>query len=135
MASANVEIVRAVTAPWKHGDFTAFDWAHPEIEFVIADGPSPGDWSGLAGLGEGWRDFVSAWADFRVEGLEYRELAEDQVLVFMRRSMRGKTSDIALEDSHTAALFRIGDTKITRLVLYLDAERMSRALGVVRGSY
>jgi hypothetical protein len=41
--------------------------ADPEIEFVIVDGPTPGSWRGLAGMTEGWRGFVNAWEEWRVE--------------------------------------------------------------------
>jgi ketosteroid isomerase-like protein len=33
----------------------------------------PAGGRGLAGLAEGWRDWLSAWEDFRVEAEEYRE--------------------------------------------------------------
>jgi len=67
MASANVELVRSIFAAWEHGDYSSAEWAHPEIEFVAADGLLPGSWRGLAGLVEGVRDFLSAWTDSRVE--------------------------------------------------------------------
>jgi hypothetical protein len=34
---------------------------------VIADGPEPGSWTVLAGMAEGFRDFLSAREDYLVE--------------------------------------------------------------------
>jgi len=67
MSSANVDLVRSIFAPWERGDYSSAEWAHPEIEFLIAVGPTPGSWTGHAGMAEGLRDFLSAWEDFRVE--------------------------------------------------------------------
>jgi hypothetical protein len=42
MSRENVELVRSVVSAWERGDYSSTEWAHPEIEFVIADRPSPG---------------------------------------------------------------------------------------------
>jgi ketosteroid isomerase-like protein len=61
MASANLNLIRSIHAAWERGDFSSTEELHPEIEFVIADGPSPLTWTGLSGRAEGARDFLSAW--------------------------------------------------------------------------
>ena len=115
--------MQSISAPWQHGDFSASPvWAHPEIEWVIADGPSPGTWLGVDGLLEGWRDFLGAWEDWRAEVEEYRELDDERVLVLFHFTARGKSSGLQAGEIRTqgANLFHVRDDKVTRLVLYWD---------------
>ena len=94
--SANLDLVRSIYADWERGDRSSVEWAHPEIELVIADGPSPASATGLAGMAEAARDFVSAWEDLRTEAEEYRELDSGRVLVITTRSGRGGTSGLEI---------------------------------------
>jgi hypothetical protein len=80
MASANVDLVRSIYAAWERGDFSSAQWAHPEIEFTIADGPMPGSWMGPTDMSEGFRGFLSAWEKFSAEADEYHELDGGRVL-------------------------------------------------------
>jgi ketosteroid isomerase-like protein len=96
MASANLELVRSIFAAWERGDYGAVDWAHPEIEFVLADGPDPGSWKGIGALSEAWRSRLSAFENYRAEAEEYRELDDERVLVLHHRSGRGKTSGVEI---------------------------------------
>src|SRR6478672_5258366 len=94
--SENLDLVRSIYADWERGDWSSAEWAHPEIEYVIADGPSPGHWKGRAGMAEGFRGLLSVWEDVRTEADEYRDLDGERVLVLVHRSGRGRTSGLEL---------------------------------------
>jgi ketosteroid isomerase-like protein len=130
--SANLDLVRSMHAVWERGAFTSTDWAHPEIEYVHADGPAPGSWRGLAGMAEGFRDFASTLEEYRVVADEYRELDDERVLVLIRRSGRGRASGLELGQMRTkgAHVFHICDGKVTKLVAYWDRERALADLGL-----
>src|SRR2546428_728295 len=87
--SENLDLVRSIFAAWERGDFTLTDWAHPNIEYVFADGPSPGRWTGLAGIAEGWRDRINAWGRDRREAEGGRELGLAE---------RGETCDVVVDE-------------------------------------
>jgi ketosteroid isomerase-like protein len=130
--SPNLELVRSLYAARERGDYSTAEWAHPEIEYVIADGPSPGSWKGRAGLTESFRDFLGAWRDFRAEVEEYRELDGERVLVLIRFSGRGKTSGLELEQMRAkgATLYHIRGGKVMRIVTYFDRDRALADLGL-----
>jgi ketosteroid isomerase-like protein len=132
MESGNLELVRSIYAGWERGDFSSAQWAHSEIELVRADRPEVSDSVGVGGMTETWREFLEAWEELRVEADEYRELDAERVLVLAHWSGRGKTSGLELGQMSTksASLFHVRGGKVTRLVLYLDAERALADLGL-----
>lgn len=125
--------MRSLFAAWERGDFTATDWAHPEIEFVIADGPAAGNWTGLAGMAQGWRELMSAWEDHSAEVDEYRQVDDERVLVIIRMRGRGKISglDLAEIQAKGAAIYHVGDGKVTKLVIYGDHKQALADVGLV----
>jgi hypothetical protein len=42
-------------APAMRGDVSSTEGAHPDIEFVLADWPDPGRWTGVAAMAGPWR--------------------------------------------------------------------------------
>ncbi len=132
MASENVEFVRSIYAAWERDDYSSTEWADPDIEFELADGPDPGSWTGLAGMIEGWRALLSSWEEYRLEVEEYRELDAERILVLIHLSGRGKTSGLELEQlgAKGANLLQVREGKVTRLVLYFDRARAFADLGL-----
>ena len=132
IASANVDLVPLDLRGLGARDFSSVEWAHPEIEFVVADGLSPGSRTGLAGLADGWREFLSAWENWRVEAYEYREIHDERVLVLVHSSGRGKVSGLEIGQPRVdgAQLFHVRSGKVTRLVLYRDREHLFADLGL-----
>jgi ketosteroid isomerase-like protein len=131
--SANLDLVRSIFADWERGDFfSRADWADPGIEYVWAEGPDPGSWTGLAALAQHGREFMSAWEDFRVEAERYRELDDERVLVLYHRTGRGKTSGLEIERMRATgtAVFHIRDGRVTRAVFYWDRDRAPADLGL-----
>ena len=128
--SANLDLVRSIFADWERGDYSATEWADPEFEYTFADGPHPGTWIGH--MPEGFRDWTSAWEDYRTEAEEYRELDAERVLVLNRSSGRGKSSGIDLTQfqARGAMVLHIRHGKVTRLVSYTDRDRACADLGV-----
>jgi ketosteroid isomerase-like protein len=132
MSSANLELVRSINAAHERGDFSSADWAHPEIEYVIADGPSPGRWTGRAGMAESFRDNLIGWRDFRTEADEYRELDDQRVLVLTRSSAQGDVGGLPIGQMRVkgAALYHVCNGQVTRLVYYWDREHALADVGL-----
>jgi len=134
--SENLDLVRSIYADWERGDYRSAEWADPEIECVIADGPAPGRWTGAPAMAAAWGDFLSAWEYWRVDVDEYRELDDERVLVLEDHSAGAKTSGLRIGEmfgetrSKGASLFHLRDSKVTRFVTYLDRDRALADLGL-----
>jgi ketosteroid isomerase-like protein len=133
--SENLDLVRSIYADWERGDFSQAEWAHPDFEYVVVGGLEPRSATGLAGMAEAMRDFLSAWEDHRIEAAECRELDDERVLVFTRASGRGKASglDLAQLRAEWIDVLRIHDGKVTKLVTYADRDRALADLGLAAG--
>jgi ketosteroid isomerase-like protein len=132
--SENLDLVRSIYADWERGDFSSTEWADPEIEYVHADGPAEGTWTGLAGMAMGWREWLSAWKDLRIEAERYVELDDGRVLVLARGIGRGSASGLDTGEmrSEGTSLFYIRDGTVTRLIHSWDRDRTLADLGLER---
>jgi ketosteroid isomerase-like protein len=131
--SENLDLVRSIYADWERGDyFTSTDWADPEIEFVVIDGPNPGTLRGVAALGDNWREFQGAWADYSLKAEDYRQLDDERILVMVRLSGRGKASglEVAQTGSRAATIFTVRGGNVGKIVVYWDGDRALADLGL-----
>jgi ketosteroid isomerase-like protein len=132
VASANLDLVRSIYALWERGDFTSVGWAHPELEYVVADGQAPASWTGVSRWVQDMNDWLGAWDSYRVTMDECREIDGERVLAFHSRRGRGKTSgfDLAATTEKGANVFHCRDGNVKRLVSYSDPERALADLGL-----
>jgi ketosteroid isomerase-like protein len=131
--SENLDLARSIIGDWERGDIlTSAEWAHPDIECVMVDGPVPSRRTGLAGMARITREIVSAYEDFSVTAQEYREIDERHVLVLVQFRGRTKTSGLELGQiaGRNASLLHIEFGTVTRLALYWDRDRAFADLGL-----
>ena len=126
------ELWLRVYAAWERGDYRNATWADPGIEFVSADEPAPGTWTGMSGMAESWGEVLSAFDALHVKVDEYRELDEYRIPVLFRFCGRGKTSgsDLGQMQAEAANLLFVREGKVTRLVTYWDRDRALSDLGL-----
>ena len=131
--SGNLGLVRSLFADWERGIFFAHaEWAHPEIECVVVDGPTPGSGTGVGSTATVWREVIAPYQEFRATPEEYREIDKHSVLVLVRFSGRGKTSSLDIEQllSKNACVLDIDDGRVKKLVMYWDRDRALADLGL-----
>jgi hypothetical protein len=131
--SENLNLVRSIYVDWEHGEFDSADWAHPEIEYVSADGPDAGISTGLAEMAENFRTWLGLWEGFRLTADEYRLFGADNVIVFDHYSGHGKASGLDLgeiQEAPGAWVFFIREGKVVRMIRYMNGDRALADLGL-----
>jgi ketosteroid isomerase-like protein len=68
-----------------------------EIRPAIVGGPEGVVYRGLSGNSDFWADIDAAWAEFRIEPEEFRDLG-GRVLVLGRAFARGRESGVAIDE-------------------------------------
>lgn len=108
------------------------EWADPGIVLEVIDGPSPGRWTGLAGLAEGFRTILDTWTDFRIDADEFRELGDGCAVVLDRYSGRGRSSAIQLEQMKPCgvSVFHLQEGSVTRMTIYWERKAGLADLGL-----
>ena len=127
--SENLGLVRSIFAAHERGDYGSAEWADSDIEYVIADGPDAGVWSGRAAMAKAWGDVLSAYDYYRTVVDEVREVDDDRVLVLGSYSARGKATGLRLAGMN-ASLWEIRDGRVVRRVIYFDRDRALADLGL-----
>jgi ketosteroid isomerase-like protein len=132
--SDNLDLVRSIYADWERQDYRSADWAHPEIEYVNADGPDRGRRVGLEEMAEGWRRLLNSWLEFHTRAEEYVELDDARVLVLVAfgGTPRFIGLDITDAPSKGANVFEIKDGKVRKLTLYWNRAHALADLGLER---
>jgi ketosteroid isomerase-like protein len=132
MSQENLELVRSISAAHERGDYGSAEWAHPDIEYVIVGGLTPGSWKGRAAMARAAGDLFSTWDEHRSEVEDYRVLDGERVLVLCHTSGRGKASGVELDAAQrqVAALYQVRDGKVIRHVVYLDRADAFAELGL-----
>ncbi len=130
--SENLDLVRSIYAAWARRDYTWTEWAEADIDFIVVGGPCPGQWTGLTGMWQGWREILSAWEDWRVEDIDYRELDQQRILALVRVAGRGKRSGVDATElgGKVANVFHIQNGVVTKLVVYWEVDLALTDLGL-----
>ena len=119
-----MEFVRTIYERWARGDFSSSDWADPDYELVLRDGPAPGTFKGLEAAAGGWGEFLSAFDHLKAVAEEIRAIDDERVLVLTKNIGRGKTSGLELGEMETrgANVIHVHGGRVTKLVAYFDRD-------------
>ena len=121
-ADDNVAIVRDFYRRVVNGENPG-DLLHPDVEWSM---PHPGGQiSSRRELGAFWRDYESAWSDWRIELEEVRAVDDERVLVLFTERARGAASGIETE-AHPAAIWTLRDGRAVRFEAMADRDEALR---------
>jgi ketosteroid isomerase-like protein len=102
-----------------------------EVRFLPGTGGGPfagATYTGVHGLIEGWRNWLAAWASYRVEVEDFID-AGDEVVVLVR--VRGRTARDGVSVDHSpAAVWSIREGKIAGPHFYLERHEALEAVGL-----
>ena len=125
--SDDVKTLERLVAGWSRGEFWHRDAYADDVTFVVS-GPDAAEYHGIGELTNAWRDFLSAWADFRIEPDRIVPGDEGVYVVLQRLEGRGKGSGLDI-NAEVAGLVHMRKGRIVRLEMFWDREAALRAAG------
>ena len=130
--SADLAMLEGVLREWCRGEFWNGEPYAEDVVFVVS-GPDGAEYHGTDGLVRAWRDFLSAWDDFRVETDRVVPGVEGAYALLIRLHARGKGSGMDI-DAEVANVVHLRDGRIVRLEMFWDRELALRAAGAQVGT-
>lgn len=133
VSQENVELVRKLWERWELGDFATPEALDPQIEYVRIGGAGvagAGEWSGLDGVWDAFRELFQEFRGFRTEGERFIDLGDDRVLVLSRIRGVGRSSGVAAEQE-TADVITLRNGVIVRAEAYWNRAEACQAVGLV----
>ena len=131
MSQENVAVAKSFLVAFARRDLdAAAGLLHPEVEIrpAIVGGPEGIVYRGLNGNRQFWADIDAAWATFRIEPQEFRDLGE-RILVLGRAIAVAPGSGIAL-DQASAWIAEMRDGKIVRFQSFTSQPEALKAAGL-----
>src|SRR5256885_8537426 len=117
--SENLDLVRSIYAAWEQGDFSSAEWAHPDIEWIIArEHPDARTLIGRDALTEYRREWQKTMPDLRL-ALDRLLDANDKVVTIgtAHGTGTGSGADVRVP---LAFVFTLRDGLIVRAEEYLN---------------
>jgi ketosteroid isomerase-like protein len=123
-------LLEEIYADWGRGDYSRGEFLHPKFELVFARGfLEEGVFTGREAAWRGWKDWLDQWESWRYTPVEYFELDDGRIAVFIAMSGVSRTTGVEI-DAKSANLWEFEDGLVRRLVLYAHREDMVRQLGL-----
>jgi ketosteroid isomerase-like protein len=129
---SDLALLDGLFGEWQRGEFWNAEPFAADVVFVVS-GPDGGEYHGLAGLGAAWRDFLSAWEDFRMEAEGVVPGAGGLYALLLRLQGRGRGSGMRI-DAEVANVVEVRGGKIARLEMFWDRDAALRRAGAAAGT-
>ena len=131
VSQRDIDTVKTLFAAFADRDFeAAAGILDPSLEIrpAIVGGPEGAVYRGPDGMRRFWDDVDDAWAEFRIEAEEFREL-DGAILVLGRALARGRESEIALE-VESAWIARLRNGRIVHFQSFSNKQEAIEAAGL-----
>jgi ketosteroid isomerase-like protein len=128
MSPANVEVVRGSFEAFRAGDYDrALEAFDPAVVYDLTHFPEGRVYHGREGVVEAFRNWMSAFEDYRQELDELVDAGGDHVIAVVHEFGRGRGSGVETQRS-TAGLWTLRDARAIRIRFYDSKEEALQAI-------